>query len=113
MLGFFYINATAKKPISIAVRKKAAKDTLVQNFKVCKNNIGYAVCGETPTFQNSTYPEPPHRPEYTPDYEKDRACVILLPGIPGTPKVIFPYDKEGPDTQSGEFVGISCWRGAW
>ncbi len=112
----FCFNAGAKKPSAgitgIAHRKKVAKDTVAMNFKVCKNNIGYTICGEAPTAENSTYREPAHKPEYTPDYEKSVAAIILR-GIPEIPKVKFPYDKLGPETQSGAFVGICSWNGAW
>jgi hypothetical protein len=114
--GLFCLTAVAKKPSAsiagISHRKKAAKDTVVMNFHVCKNNVGYTICGQAPTSGNSTYPLPAHKPEYTPDYEKDIAAIVLR-GIPEIPKVKFPYDKLGPETQSGAFVGICSWNGAW
>ena len=112
----FSFSAMAKKPsagvIGIPHHKKAAKDTMAVNFKVCKNDIGYTICGEIPTLANSTYREPAHKPEYTPDYETDIATIILL-GIPEIPKVKLPCDKPGPETQSGEIAGICSWNGAW
>ena len=112
----FCISAGAKKPSAsiagIAHRKKAAKDTVVMNFRVCKNNAGYTICGQSPTMEKSTYRMPAHKPEYTPDYEKEVAAIILR-GIPEIPKVKLPYEKLGPETQSGAFVGICSWNGAW
>ncbi len=114
ILSLIYVDAMGKRPsASIAVRKKAAKDTVVWNFKVCKNDIGYTVCGQPVAEHNTTYPLPPHGPEYQPDYEKDRATPIVLRGIPAVPKVKFPYDQESPETQSGEWVGICSWNGLW
>ena len=114
--GVFSFNAMAKKPsvgiIGAPHHKKAIKDTVAVNFKVCKNDIGYTICGEAPSSANTTFREPAHKPEYTPDYEKDIAAIILR-GIPEIPKVKFPYDKLGPETQSGAFVGICSWNGAW
>ncbi len=116
ILGLSSLNAVAKKPsagiIGISHQRKAAKDTAAVNFKVCKNDVGYSICGETPSLANSTYHEPAHKPEYTPDYEKDIAAIILR-GIPEIPKVKFPNDKPGPETQSGEIAGICSWNGAW
>ena len=114
--SLFCLTAVAKKPsagiVGISHRKKAAKDTVVMNFRVCKNNVGYTICDQAPTSENSTYHEPAHKPEYTPDYEKNIAAIVLR-GIPEIPKVKFPCDKLGPETQSGAFVGICSWNGAW
>jgi hypothetical protein len=32
------------------------KTAYAENFKVCKNNKGYHICGETPNYYNSTHP---------------------------------------------------------
>ena len=113
ILGFFYVSAFGKKPSSIATRKKAARDTVIMNFKVCKNDIGYSICGQPVSATNTTFRMQPQKAEYQPDYEKDRAMIIVLKGIPVPPKVKFPYDGEGPETQCGEWIGICSWNGLW
>ena len=117
IVGSCFLGATAKKPaVSIAKtagHKKATKEEPVQNFKVCKNDIGYTVCGQTPAFQNSTYREPVYRAKHAPDYETDAGVVIVLQGIMEIPKVIFPYNQPGPTAESGAFTGVNSWNGAW
>jgi len=107
--SFFCLSAIAKKPLSIATHRKVVKD--IMNFKVCKNDAGYTICGQVPSAQNSTYALPVYRPAYNPAYEPDRGVIIVLPGIMEIPKVKFPYDQPGPTAESGAFIGINSWNG--
>ncbi len=109
----FCISAFAKKHVSVASRKKVAKDTVVMNFKVCKNDAGYTICGQAPSAQNSTYSLPVYRSFHAPAYEPDRGVLIVLPGITEVPKVKFPYDKVGPTAESWEFTNTSPGDGMW
>ena len=128
ILGCFYLNAAAKKtpaqtpkksteaPDKIAqksFRKKAiVKDTVVMNFKVCKSDNGYAICGEAPGNSNSTYEEP-QKPVKHPVYEEAKSDVIVLKSVPLPPKIKYPMDKPGPETQSGAWIGVCSWNGIW
>lgn len=112
--SFLCVAAFAKKqPLSIASRKKAAKDTVINNFKVCKNDAGYTICGQSRAAHNSTYALPVYKPAHHPAYEADRGVIIVLPGITEVPKVKFPYDKPGPTAESGAFIGENTWNGMW
>lgn len=117
LIGFFCFNAAAQnahhKIVKTTYRKKAiVKDTVIMNFKVCKSDNGYAICGEAPGNNNSTYEEP-QKPQKHPAYEESKSDVIILKGIPEVPKVQFPLNKPGPETQSGAWIGISSWNGIW
>ena len=104
---------THKHTGKITMHKKTpVKDTVIMNFKVCKSDNGYAICGQNPGNTNSTFEEPP-KPRKHPVYEDCKANVIVLKGVPSLPKVAFPLDKPGPETQSGAFLGISSWNGLW
>ena len=118
--GFFYLNAGAQTTHNKVVKKhakikcilKVAKDTVAMNFKVCKSDNGYAICGENPGNNNSTFEEPV-KPRKYPAYEESKSNVIELKGKPEVPKITFPMTKPGPETQSGAWFGISSWNGIW
>jgi hypothetical protein len=127
MIGCFYLNANAQnkhahtkktllggqhKTTRTFSHRKAVKDTVVMNFRVCKSDKGYAICGETAGTNNSTYEEPPVPKKY-PVYEAAKSDVIVLKGVPDGPKVPFPMNKPGPETQSGAWFGINSWNGIW
>ena len=107
------LSAGAKKPMSISTHRKAAKDTVAMNFKVCKNDIGYTICGQAPSAQNTTYALPVYKTVQHPAYEPDRGVIIVLPGITDVPKVKYPYNQPGPTAESGAFIGVNSWNGAW
>ena len=115
--GFFYLNANAQKThnklTKISRHKKAViRGTVIYNFKVCKSDNGYAICGENPGNNNSTFEEPQKQIKH-PVYEESRMDMIVLKGIAVPPKVTFPMDKPGPETQSGAWIGICSWNGIW
>ena len=117
IIGTFYINAVAQKtnhkvPHLMSHKKAVVKDTVIMNFRVCKSDNGHAICGEAPGNNNSTFEEP-QKPEKHPVYEADRSDVITLKGKPEVPKVKFPMDKPGPETQSGTWIGVCSWNGIW
>ena len=57
IIGTFYINAVAQKtnhkvPHLMSHKKAVVKDTVIMNFRVCKSDNGYAICGEAPGNNN-------------------------------------------------------------
>lgn len=118
IIGSININAAAQNTHHKIVKKTGRikgilKDTaVVMNFKVCKSDNGYVICGETPGSNNSTFEEPV-KPRNYPVYEASKSDVIMLKGKPEVPKVPFPLTKPGPETQSGAWFGINSWNGVW
>ena len=118
VMGFIFVSAKAQKPAhktgKITSRKKApVKDTVIQNYKVCKDDKGYAICGETPGTANSTYSqESIYTPQY-PAFETRPMDMILLPTTPVHTSYKIPYDQPGPDSQSGPWADVYGWNGIW
>jgi len=59
-LAYSSAEAQATKQVCRMSSKKGIscyKTKYAQNFPICKTDYGYAVCGETPDFKNSTYPK--------------------------------------------------------
>jgi len=114
----FCFNANAQSIHHKTVKKTGRikgilKDTVVvMNFKVCKSDNGYMICGETPGSNNSTFEEPV-KPKKEPLYEPSKSDVIMLKGLPAVPKVPFPMTTPGPEIQSGAWFGINSWNGVW
>ncbi len=118
IMGCFCFNTNAQNIHHKTLKKTGRikcilKDTaVVMNFKVCKGDNGYMICGETPSSNNSTFAEPV-RPKKDPPYETSKTDVITLKGVPAVPKVPFPLTIPGPETQSGAWFGVNSWNGVW
>ena len=119
LAGGVFFTAAAQKPVHVhgktTARKKApVKDTVIQNYKVCKSDKGYAICGENPGAYNTTFDQEPQKlvMEYPP-YEINQANIILLPTVPVHISYRVPYDKPGPEEQSGPWADVYGWNGIW
>ena len=69
MIGFAYCSAEAQESVSNQVCRRGPnngvscyKTKYAENFKVCRDNYRYYICGETPTYANSTNPQLPILP---------------------------------------------------
>jgi hypothetical protein len=73
MVGFAYCSANAQERVSNQVCRfskngvSCYKTKYAENFKVCQDDFRYYICGETPTYANSTHPALPLRPYRTKD----------------------------------------------
>jgi len=60
--GLSFMSAEAQNTQSQVCRMSPKKGEscyttkFAENYKVCKNNSGYFICGETPNYANSTHP---------------------------------------------------------
>jgi len=63
MIGFAYSSAEAQERVSNQVCRFSSKGVscyktkYAENFKVCSDDYRYFICGETPTYSNSTNPQ--------------------------------------------------------
>ena len=102
--GFTFLSAEAqaqnKEVCRISKHKGSScySTKYAENFKVCKSNRGYLICGETPTRYNSTIKGNEQMAYQSMAYEQDtRQDMQDAPATNGTPDVmIAPQSQSYP-----------------
>lgn len=79
------------------VTPNANRNNYAQNFKVCRDNYGYHICGQTPTFTNST-----RRPYYPSQYRKETELAAYYGNTHGEARELAytPQSMIAPQGQS-------------
>jgi len=107
MTGFTYFSAEAQTTQNEVCRRtpqngvSCYKTKYAENFKVCKGYYGYFICGETPSYANSTHPKYQVYYKTAPQYVMQDDYVLQSNNTPenNTPATT-PADMIAPQSQS-------------
>jgi hypothetical protein len=105
MIGFAYSSAEAQERVSNQVCRfsnkgvSCYKTQYAENFKVCQDNYRYFICGETPTYANSTHPALPVLPLRTEDMTGYNTYAALHDNYT-EPNAAPAMDMTAPQSQS-------------
>ena len=120
--GFFSAEAQGQSKEVCNSKKACYRTKYSENFKVCKNDDGYYICGETPTYANSTirghrqmqqrqYKQPEQTMQYAQNTQQQQYEQQDAPANTTSDALIAPQSQSYATTPSFDVSSVSSYEG--